>query len=79
MAAMDPEEIAKLKADPSVIWLDEVRYRLKGDPNWLTRRTRPVDPIPRRSNSPPEIKRGTRGGRYTEARTKDGRPYRRYF
>jgi len=26
-----------------------------------------------------ETKEGPRGGRYTEARTKDGRPYRRYF
>ncbi len=30
-------------------------------------------------NSKPQKKRGPRGGRYTEARTKDGRPYRRYF
>ena len=28
---------------------------------------------------PPTPKKGPRGGRYTEARTKDGRPYRRYF
>ena len=27
----------------------------------------------------PQIKRGPRGGRYTEDKTKDGRPYRRYF
>jgi hypothetical protein len=27
----------------------------------------------------PQEKRGPRGGRYTEGRTKDGRPYRRYF
>ena len=27
----------------------------------------------------PEIKEGPRGGRYTEAKTKEGRPYRRYF
>ena len=27
----------------------------------------------------PEVKRGPRGGRYTEDKTKDGRPYRRYF
>ena len=31
------------------------------------------------SNRKPEVKRGPRGGRYTEDRTKDGRPYRRYF
>lgn len=27
----------------------------------------------------PDVKRGPRGGRYTEDRTNDGRPYRRYF
>jgi len=27
----------------------------------------------------PESKTGPRGGQYTEDRTKDGRPYRRYF
>ena len=27
----------------------------------------------------PEIKKGSRGGRYTQAETKDGVPYRRYF
>lgn len=27
----------------------------------------------------PVIKRGPRGGQYTEAKNKDGRPYRRYF
>ena len=27
----------------------------------------------------PQIKKGPRGGRYTEDKTKDGRPYRRYF
>ena len=26
-----------------------------------------------------DIKKGPRGGRYTEDKTKDGRPYRRYF
>ena len=27
----------------------------------------------------PQVKKGPRGGRYTEDKTKDGRPYRRYF
>ena len=27
----------------------------------------------------PEVKKGPRGGRYTEDKTKDGRPDRRYF
>ena len=30
-------------------------------------------------NEEPQIKTGKRGGRYTEDKTKDGRPYRRYF
>jgi hypothetical protein len=30
-------------------------------------------------NVKPEIKQGPQGGRYTEGKTKDGRPYRRYF
>lgn len=31
------------------------------------------------SDQPPPTKQGPRGGRYTEATTKDGRKYRRYF
>ena len=31
------------------------------------------------SNQPPQPKAGPRGGRYTETRTKEGRPCRRYF
>jgi len=34
---------------------------------------------PPRPDSPMSFRRGSRGGRYTLARTKDGRPYRRYF
>ena len=34
---------------------------------------------PSKTNKPPAIKRGPRGGRYTEAKTKEGRRYRRYF
>ena len=35
---------------------------------------------PRVYKSPkPQVKKGPRGGRYTEDKTKDGRPYRRYF
>ena len=33
----------------------------------------------KRKKKEPEIKKGKRGGRYTEDKTKDGRPYRRYF
>ena len=31
------------------------------------------------TNSGPRVKRGARGGIYTDDVTKDGRPYRRYF
>ena len=31
------------------------------------------------SAKPPAVKRGPRGGQYTEATTKEGRRYRRYF
>jgi len=37
----------------------------------------PTDPSP--EDPLPEIKEGPRGGRYTQAETKDGVPYRRYF
>tara|TARA_B100001989_G_C24199762_1_gene297767 strand:- start:134 stop:442 length:309 start_codon:yes stop_codon:yes gene_type:complete len=30
-------------------------------------------------SKPPEVKTGKRGGKYTLDKTKDGRPYRRYF
>ena len=35
-----------------------------------------VVPLP---DPPPEVKKGKRGGKYTEDLTKDGRSYRRYF
>ena len=38
----------------------------------------PTDPSPA-MDLRPEIKKGPRGGRYTEDTTKDGVPYRRYF
>ena len=38
-----------------------------------------VIPSPRVKDDPPTTNYGPRGGRYTEDKTKDGRPYRRYF
>ena len=38
-----------------------------------------VIPSPRVKDEPPTTNYGPRGGRYTEDKTKDGRPYRRYF
>ena len=40
----------------------------------------PERPRPRPSKpTEPQVKYGPRGGRYTEDKTRDGRPYRRYF
>ena len=41
----------------------------------------PAREIARKADSakPPAVKRGPRGGQYTEATTKEGRRYRRYF
>ena len=40
----------------------------------------PERPRPRPSKpTEPQVKYGPRGGRYTEDKTKEGRPYRRYF
>ena len=39
----------------------------------------PAAPYTGSPAAPPQKKVGPRGGRYTDARTKDGRPYRRYF
>ena len=44
--------------------------------NWWTSGNRIPEKEPKKE---PEIKKGKRGGRYTEDKTKDGRPYRRYF
>ena len=42
--------------------------------NWQGQPDRPVN-----WGEPGQAHQGSRGGRYTKARTKDGRPYRRYF
>ena len=59
----EKEEVRKFYAD-----------RDNADGKWWT--SNPVYP---RKPEKPEIKKGKRGGRYTEDKTKDGRPYRRYF
>ena len=50
----------------------------KVDPNFYTPRVNYPSYVNTKKKSP-EIKRGPRGGRYTEDKTKEGRPYRRYF
>ena len=48
------------------------------DPGFYTPRVNYPSYVNTKKQSP-EIKRGPRGGRYTEDKTKEGRPYRRYF
>ena len=50
----------------------------KVDPSFYTPRVNYPSHVNIKKKSP-EIKRGPRGGRYTEDKTKEGRPYRRYF
>jgi len=50
----------------------------KVDPSFYTPRVNYPSYVNTKKKSP-EIKRGPRGGRYTEDKTKEGRPYRRYF
>ena len=50
----------------------------KVDPSFYTPRVNYPSYVNNKKKSP-EIKRGPRGGRYTEDKTKEGRPYRRYF
>ena len=48
------------------------------DPSFYTPRVNYPSYVNTKKKSP-KIKRGPRGGRYTEDKTKEGRPYRRYF
>ena len=66
----DLEKQRREKEEQRKIYAD----RDNADGKWWT--SNPVYP---RKPEKPEIKRGKRGGRYTEDKTKDGRPYRRYF
>ena len=50
----------------------------KVDPSFYTPRVNYPSYVNTKKKSP-EIKRGPRGGRYTEDKTKEGRPYRIYF
>ena len=56
----------------SLCYLDEEMINKKNK-KWKALRNKPS------TNKEHEIKKGPRGGRYTEDKTKDGRPYRRYF
>ncbi len=83
---MFEQSVKRLKSDPTVIWIDEVRYRLASDPPYVTRSIEQIK-VPERYRAEenrvsariPETQYGPRGGRYTEDITKEGRRYRRYF
>lgn len=52
-------------------------YKLKATLKKRQKMKNPFSPIPQSSKT--EVQYGKRGGRYTEDKTKDGRPCRRYF
>jgi hypothetical protein len=57
-------ELEELRIASELLYKTTVKGRRMSDANSL---------------SQPAIRTGPRGGRYTEARTSDGRPYRKYF
>ena len=66
------EEVERFKTRArrqAEIEFDEKYFPSKPEPE----RPRPSKP------TEPQVKYGPRGGRYTEDKTKEGRPYRRYF
>ena len=66
------EEVERFKTRAkrqAEIEFDEKNFPSQPEPE----RPRPSKP------TEPQVKYGPRGGRYTEDKTKDGRPYRRYF
>ena len=73
------EPAAKPPAEPEQSMADYIRQANKASSpsveeerhEWKMKGDLPPKPV--------QEKEGPRGGRYTEARTKDGRPYRRYF
>ena len=68
----DLEKQRREKEEQRKIYAD----RDNADGKWWTSGNRLP---PKEKKKEPEIKKGKRGGRYTEDKTKDGRPYRRYF
>jgi len=66
----DEEYIKELIKFPEILFQDEIKGEniTASQSNKDTKNKKQID-----------IKIGKRGGRYTEDKTKDGRPYRRYF
>jgi hypothetical protein len=56
--------------DPRGYWPSRTQSEIRGDA---------LGPDSAAGSSSPRIKRGPRGGQYTDGVTKEGRPYRRYF
>ena len=68
------EEVERFKTRAkrqAAIEFDEKNFPSQPEPE----RPRPRPSMP----TEPQVKYGPRGGRYTEDKTRDGRPYRRYF
>ena len=61
--------------EPSIEEQDSSLYKVDNDA-WFTKEANDWFHSVTESNT---VRRGERGGRYTTGRTKDGRPYRRYF
>ena len=74
LVEMEAEKSGILPASPRL----NIKPTGKIDPDFYTPRVNYPTSV-KNTKKPPEVKRGPRGGRYTEDKTKDGRPYRRYF
>ena len=74
LVEMEAEKSGILPASPRL----NIKPTGKIDPDFYTPRVNYPTSV-KNTKKPPEVKRGPRGGRYTEDITEDGRPYRRYF
>lgn len=59
--------------------LDEAKAKAEAEWDPSMMKNEPIGNSWGKVEQPPKPKQGPRGGRYTEAVTKDGVPYRRYF
>tara|TARA_S200000501_G_scaffold66148_1_gene57315 strand:+ start:82 stop:558 length:477 start_codon:yes stop_codon:yes gene_type:complete len=74
LVEMEAEKSGILPASPKL----NIEPTGKVDPSFYTPRVNYPSYVNNQKKTP-EVKRGPRGGRYTEDKTKEGRPYRRYF
>ena len=75
LVEMEAEKSGILPASPRL----NIKPTGKIDPDFYKPRVNNYPTSVKNTKKPPEVKRGPRGGRYTEDKTKEGRPYRRYF